>query len=570
MLRVALLVLFTCSLCPAQLTPQQKIDDLRQLAALYNKNYGPYEWKKLAFGYDALDLRPWIESALATKDDIEYWDLIVRYVYSLNDAHDVVTVNSNFSASLGFTVDLYDWRPLIDSITRSRLPASRYPFEIGDELVSIDGVSVNDWIQRLMPYSGCANLRSTMRQALSRLTTRSQSRIPWAHLTADSSEVVVKRASGEQETYTIPWLKTGIAMTFNGPVPDPAGRSARDASRQAELDRNDALEPWQMPLRELLVARVVDDGSAVLNSGGRSPIFSLPANFQQRLGRTSSDVFYSGWYEADGLRIGFIRVPSFSPGPGVTEALRQFDIEIAWMRDNTDGLVIDDMRNPGGYVNYVEEMCRRLIQTNFRNLGFEVRASQNYLYSFASAWYSAANGGASADVVQGYLDRYIAIQEAYKENRGRTRPVSLTNPTLFSDPVKDRNGSVISYNKPIVILVDEFSASGGDAFPATMQDNKAAVIFGYRTMGAGGSVVDYPDAASYTELNTRVTVSLMNRKNPVKTDGYPEAPYVENIGVRPDIEWDYMTRDNLMNAGKPFVDGFTWAITNQIRKTAGN
>jgi hypothetical protein len=62
----------------------------------------------------------------------------------------------------------------------------------------------------------------------------------------------------------------------------------------------------------------------------------------------------------------------------------------------------------------------------------------------------------------------------------------------------------------------------------------------------------------------------MNRKNPVKTDGYPEAPYVENIGVRPDIEWDYMTRDNLMNAGKPFVDGFTWAITNQIRKTAGN
>jgi hypothetical protein len=32
---------------------------------------------------------------------------------------------------------------------------------------------------------------------------------------------------------------------------------------------------------------------------------------------------------------------------------------------------------------------------------------------------------------------------------------------------------------------------------------------------------------------------------------------VENIGVRPEIQADYMTRDNLTQNGKPFVDTFS-------------
>jgi len=57
----------------------------------------------------------------------------------------------------------------------------------------------------------------------------------------------------------------------------------------------------------------------------------------------------------------------------------------------------------------------------------------------------------------------------------------------------------------------------------------------------------------------------MSRKNPVRADGYPAAPYVENIGVYPDVAVDYMTLDNLTQNGKPFVDAFVSAITNYIR-----
>lgn len=96
-------------------------------------------------------------------------------------------------------------------------------------------------------------------------------------------------------------------------------------------------------------------------------------------------------------------------------------------------------------------------------------------------------------------------------------------------------------------------------FPAIIQDNGRAPLVGMRTMGAGGSVVGF-NCTSYTESICRITVSLMNRGRLIQTPEYPTAPYIENIGVRPDIVLDYMTRENLMTAGAPFVQAFTQAL----------
>jgi len=56
------------------------------------------------------------------------------------------------------------------------------------------------------------------------------------------------------------------------------------------------------------------------------------------------------------------------------------------------------------------------------------------------------------------------------------------------------------------------------------------------------------------------------RKNPIQTAEYPTAPYIENIGTRPDIALDFMTRDNLLSGGIAYVDQFTQIITSQIMK----
>ena len=50
---------------------------------------------------------------------------------------------------------------------------------------------------------------------------------------------------------------------------------------------------------------------------------------------------------------------------------------------------------------------------------------------------------------------------------------------------------------------------------------------------------------------------------------YPVAPYVEEIGVRPDVEVDFMTRENLLGGGCRFVEAFTAAIVGRIQQGGG-
>ena len=151
---------------------------------------------------------------------------------------------------------------------------------------------------------------------------------------------------------------------------------------------------------------------------------------------------------------------------------------------------------------------------------------------------------------------------AFNENRGRSAPVSLNaTGSLTLNPVP------ATYNKPLMVLTDEFSASGGDMFPAIVQDNHRGPILGMRTMGAGGSVVAF-NGTAFTESFFRITVSLMNRGTLIHTPDFPAAPYIENIGVRPDMVVDYMTRDNLVSAGAPFVQAFTQAIVKLAQAPA--
>jgi hypothetical protein len=41
---------------------------------------------------------------------------------------------------------------------------------------------------------------------------------------------------------------------------------------------------------------------------------------------------------------------------------------------------------------------------------------------------------------------------------------------------------------------------------------------------------------------------------------------VENVGVRPDIEYDYMTRENLSRGGAPFAEEFVGAMYGYIQR----
>src|SRR5262245_58650035 len=128
------------------LTAKQRQTDLEQLANFYAKNYAPYEWKRDVIGFDLLRLTPWLQR-IQHSDDLDFQEALIEYVASLNDAHDVIAFPTTFFASLGFTVDIYDGKVLIDSINRTVLPLPQFAFVVGDELVSVDGTPVQQLIE---------------------------------------------------------------------------------------------------------------------------------------------------------------------------------------------------------------------------------------------------------------------------------------------------------------------------------------------------------------------------------------------------------------------------------------
>src|SRR5215470_2847147 len=174
-------ILFSVSIAsPAQnLSLEQKNADFKYLASLFSTYYAPLDWKKQVFKFDALNIQPWLDRVAQTKTDLDFYEVCVSYVASLNDTHDHFTLPSDFVASIGFTVDIYDGVLLIDSINRTTLPAKDFPFAIGDQLVSMDGRDAQALLQDFSVYASySANKSAMMRSAASRITSRPQTVMP--------------------------------------------------------------------------------------------------------------------------------------------------------------------------------------------------------------------------------------------------------------------------------------------------------------------------------------------------------------------------------------------------------
>jgi hypothetical protein len=563
------------------LTTKQRDTDLVQLAGMFAKQYAPYEWKRDVIGFDLYRLTPWLKR-VHHADDLDFQDALVEYVASLNDAHVGISFPSNFSAAFGFTVDIYDGKVLIDSVNRVQLPAAQFPFDVGDELVALDGQPVQAVIASLRKYTAFANQRSTDRFAASLIGSRSQSLVPHAVDLGDVAVASVRlAASGAVNDYQIPWTKSGIGVESQGPVPSPRRGNGRIFLPPGQGSTGDdavggvgpllpqmggsavagtLLPSYMNSMRPLLNVAVTKVPDAVRGLGARSPIFGLPAGFAVRLGTQSSHFFFSGTYMSGGVRIGFIRIPSMQP-PNAALALQQLDQEIAFFNANTDVLVVDVMRNPGGSVDVTEAFAQRLFPSAFRSVGFESRASALWVESIVDAVVAAEAAGAPAEVIQNLRAIMNEIIDAYNQNRGRTAPVSLTTGSLTLAPAAN------AYTRPVLLLVDEMTASGGDMFAAIVQDNHRGALLGMRTMGAGGSVTNF-HCTTFTESTCAITQSLMNRGVVISGTEFPPTSYIENVGVRPDIVVDFMTRANLMSAGAPFVQAFTQAAVKLTQPAA--
>jgi hypothetical protein len=546
----------------AQLTTDQKLADFQYLAGLYAKRYGPYEWKRDVLNFDLLNISPWLPRVTASKTDLEFYDLMSEYVSGLNDAHSVYILPTNYLSNLNFYVDIYDGKVLVDYINRTRLPAAEFGFVTGYELVSIDGIAAQSLIDQYVRYGIAANIRTSRRFAAQLITSRPQQLIPSAPDVPDISIVVFRRPDGGLETYHVPWARSGLPLTSVGKYVTPkAARQTAAAPAEGSPEEAD----YTRVLQRLQRCRLPD--RSVLNFGFVQPVFvnALLPGFTIRLGLSSLDPFFSGTFQSGGYRIGYLRIPDYDPADPAS-ALSALAKETAYFQANTDGLIVDEMRNPGGSVDYANAVVSYLMPTPWTAIGFEVRATSEWVLSISSSLESAKAQGAPAEIIALLQQLKDTIQSANRQMRGRTPSIPLDDLTLDRYPALDSKGALAAYTKPILMLVDEMSASAADYVAATFQDNTRGPLFGWRTMGAGGNVEEW-EGGSYSLGLAYVTESLMYRNKDVTTPDYPVTRYIENVGVRPDIESDYMTADNLRTGGTAFVDAFSRAIVDLIKNS---
>jgi len=522
----------------AQLSPDQRVLDFQSVVSFYARNYAPAPWKAESLGFNLFDTAPWTARVRAAKDDLEYLGILLEFVGNFRDTHTSAYVPSTLYARLGFTTDLYDGKVVIDGITRSLLPEADYPFQIGDEVVSVDGKSAEAMIAEYSRYLQLGNPRATRRFAAATIARRYQEYDPRTVELKETATVEIRRAGTEApQTYTIRWTKTGVGVSNFGPIPNLTLSSAFGVERIGDEPPSDFRYSRR---RELPAFKRRSEGQFLASIGAVRPGFDLPETATVR----SNTPVYSALYESDGFKIGFLRVPSFSYG---STSARTIAAEIAFYQENADGLVIDIMRNPGGSCQF-DDLAELVIPGKWMSTGDRYRPT----LSLISSWRSYL-GFTSGDERASLQEQLTALESAYAKG-DLLAPVFPVCGYSF-----ERESPATAFSKPLVVLIDEFSISAADFFAVTLKDNKRGVFVGKRSNGAGGAVTDGGPISFLSELTTDNTISLGTR--PGTTD-----KYFENVGVEPDVELELMTLDNLTSRGKPFVDGFTKVVVDEIKK----
>jgi len=246
--------------------------------------------------------------------------------------------------------------------------------------------------------------------------------------------------------------------------------------------------------------------------------------------------------------------------------VRQLETEIAYLNANTDGLVVDIMRNPGGGCVGLR-YAALLMPERFKGFSEYIRPTLAMIADMEETLALLEAFGAEKWVIETVRFELDSLRSAYRNGRGLTGAIPACSLTADNEPARTRNGDLMAYTKPLILLVDEFSTSFADAFAAMIQDNRRGLVVGARTNGAGGSVVVSP-AGQYSEASVGMTNALIVRSREVRTPEFGLSALIENIGVRPDVAIEVMTRENLMQQGRPFADEFSKVMARHIRETA--
>lgn len=503
------------------------------MKAVYSAQYAPAGWKKKYANYD-LNEQFTKDLALVSNDKnftMEASRSVFKdFIYSMRDYHTSISFISTESASLPFAVKSADDRFFIVYIDRAKLSESSFPFHEGDELVTFDGQTAKDAVAAIQ-NEFIQNVPETDK-ALAEIYLTRRSLARGLHVPHGPVMVGIKRHGTDKVVNKeLIWDYVPEQIAPRSPTTSFAQDDGLDKPRPASIFH---------PVMSVVHEKV----ETPYDLGARK---TFTPDLGVKLWETGDDnEFYAYTYMTPERKIvGFVRIPEYMAND-YDKAVSDFAKIIQRFQSTTDAMVIDQVNNPGGSVFYLYTLASMLtdqpLHTPLHRMAITQKDVLNALTT-KLLWQKVTNdaqakatvaldGGADGYPVDYEFARFTVNYAQFIIDQW-TLGKTLTEPYWIGG-VNQINPAPIHYTKPILVLTNHLDFSGGDFFPATLQDNGRIKILGSRTAGAGGYVLDQQLSNNVGIASFRVTGSIAERLN-----GNP----IENLGVKPDYDYEFSADD---------------------------
>ncbi len=545
------------------LTQRKMVQTLTQVASIFSEQYAPIEWKQKQF---QLDLKREFDKATAAVlsnpgiTTPQFQDIIAGFVSGMRDYHVSVSFIATERARLPLLIMKAGDKYVIARVDRSKLPYSEFPFMAGDEVVEFGGKPTAKAVQELAAALGGNTFETDLRLAELFLTNRRRSRgdvVPQGPV-----GLTIRDRRGKESRMELAWEYTPEQIPQNIPVRD-AGLMTPDAPGRVQALNGLEDAPLYVPsapkgLRATLgkffadMAHPLKRVFADLKKENVENPFMIGSrkSYVPALGEvlweSKKDSHFHAYIfkTAEGKKVGFVRIAAYDGG---REEVEEFGRLMGRFQKETDSLVIDQVNNPGGAVFYLYALASYLTDKPMpapRHRMIVDESDAQWAVDFLKqaeepgfaelAKLDPGDEWAGYPVTESFWQLMKTFARFILSELGEGR--RLTGPTHLwgVDAVNPAPNARQRYTKPILLLVNELDFSGGDFFPAILQDNKRAKLMGVRTSGAGGAVKSFklPNQFGMSDLSATWTIA-----------GRPDGRPIENLGVTPDIAYSLTQKD---------------------------
>ncbi len=525
---------------------QQEID---YIGTLYGSVYAPKEWKEKHLGWDLPAQVTLAQTKLAAAKTLtEARQAVADLINSTQDYHVSFSFFSTEKATLPFQVKTVEGKSLIVFIDRTKLSEEAFPFALGDEVLLVDKMPVAQLQQAIIAKLG-SNVAVTDLALADLYLTRRSARIN-AAVPHGPVSFAIKRASDESVS------EVTLAWDY---FPEQLGQRNLLARAKTSLFNKmmvsgKALELAGSPRAENL-----------FGIGNRK---SFLPDLGSRIWSTDDKNTFDAYIykNAEGHLIGVVRIFGYIvENDDYVKAVTDFSGIISHFQQHVDGLVIDQNNNPGGSVFYLYALASYLSDNSLvvprHSIALSSSEAKECLDTL-STLDSVHNDEDAAKVMKGWLSGYPETYQAALGIRDYCNAVIAEYQAgkQFSSPLHlwglDKiTPNKVKFTKPIILLVNELDFSGGDFFPAIMQDNKRVTMVGVRTAGAGGYVLEasFPNNVGLESLSFTGSIAERPDKNPI-----------ENLGVTPDTKLIFTVED-IRNGFSRYLDEVRTVIKTTVK-----